>query len=167
MPDAPAQLRKILGRRDVLSIAFGAMIGWGWVVLAGEMILLAGTLGSILALVVGAVMVWLVGLLYAELTSALSRAGGEISFAFVGLGPTGAFVCGWTLVLAYVGVCAFEAVALPTVASYLAPGFESGYLYTVAGWDVHLTWVLAGVGGAVAIGSSTTGVSASPQSRRA
>ena len=152
MPDAPAQLRRILGRRDVLAIAFGAMIGWGWVVLAGEMILRAGTLGSILALAVGAVMVWLVGLLYAELTSALSRAGGEISFAFVGLGPTGAFVCGWTLVLAYVGVCAFEAVALPTVASYLAPGFETGYLYTVAGWDVKLTWVLVGVAGALSIG---------------
>jgi amino acid transporter len=97
-------------------------------------------------------MVWLVGLTYAELTAALSRAGGEISFTFVALGPIGAFVCGWTLVLAYVGVCAFEAVALPTVASYVAPGFETGYLYTVAGWDVHLTWVLVGVVGALVIG---------------
>ena len=49
-------------------------------------------------------------------------------------------------------VCAFEAVALPTVASYLAPEFETGYLYTVAGWDVTLTWVLVGVAGALAIG---------------
>ena len=97
-------------------------------------------------------MVWLVGLTYAELTAALSRAGGEISFTFVGIGPTGAFVCGWTLVLAYVAVCAFEAVALPTVVSYLAPGFETGYLYTVAGWDVNLTWVLVGVAGALAVG---------------
>ena len=135
-----------------MAIAFGAMIGWGWVVLAGEMILRAGTLGSILALAIGAVMVWLVGLTYAELTAALSRAGGEISFTYVGLGSTGAFICGWTLVLAYVGVCAFETVAFPTVASYLAPGFETGYLYTVAGWDVNLTWVLVGVTGALTIG---------------
>jgi len=126
MSDAPVQLRKILGRRDVLAIAFGAMVGWSWVVLAGEMILRAGTLGSILAFGIGAVMVWLVGLTYAELTSALSRAGGEISFTFVGIGPAGAFICGWTLVLAYVAVCAFEAVALTTVVSYLAPGFEVG-----------------------------------------
>lgn len=152
MPDAPAQLRRILGRRDVLAIAFGAMVGWSWVVLAGEMILRAGTLGSILAFAAGAVMVWLVGLTYAELTPALSRAGGEISFTFVGLGPTGAFICGWTLVLAYLAVCAFEAVALPTVVSYLIPGFETGYLYTVAGWDVQLTWVLVGVSGALALG---------------
>ncbi len=152
MSDPPLQLRKILGRRDVLAIAFGAMVGWSWVVLAGEMIVRAGTLGSILAFGVGAVMVWLVGLTYAELTAALSRAGGEISFAFVGIGPLGAFICGWTLVLAYVAVCAFEAVALPTVVSYLIPGFDTGYLYTVAGWDVHLSWVLVGVVGALALG---------------
>ena len=143
---------RVLDTREVLALAFGAMIGWGWVVLAGEMILRAGTLGSILAFAIGAVMVGLVGLTYGELTAALSRAGGEIGFTFVGIGPTGAFVCGWTLVFAYVGVCAFEAVALPTVASYLAPGFETGYLYTVAGWDVHLTWVIVGVAGALAIG---------------
>ena len=152
MPDPSQQLRKILGRREVLAIAFGAMVGWSWVVLAGEMIVRAGTLGSILAFVIGAVMVWLVGLTYAELTSALSRAGGEIGFTFVALGSTGAFVCGWTLVLAYVAVCAFEAVALPTVVSYLVPGFEAGYLYTVAGWDVNLTWVMVGVAGALLLG---------------
>ncbi len=54
--DPPAQLRRILSRRDVLAIAFGAMVGWSWVVLAGEMIVRAGALGSVLALVVGAVM---------------------------------------------------------------------------------------------------------------
>ena len=38
MFDPPLQLRKVLGRREVLAIAFGAMVGWSWVVLAGEMI---------------------------------------------------------------------------------------------------------------------------------
>ena len=152
MSDAPVHLRKLLGRGDVLAIAFGAMVGWSWVVLAGEMIVRAGAVGSILAFGAGAVMVWLVGLTYAELSSALSRAGGEISFTFVAMGPGGAFVCGWTLVLAYVAVCAFEAVALPTVVSYLAPGFEAGSLYTVAGWEVTASWVLVGVAGALVIG---------------
>ncbi len=149
---APAQLRKVLGRRDVIGLAFGAMIGWGWVVLAGEMIAQAGTVGSALAFVVGAVMVLFVGLTYAELTSALSRAGGELSFTYVGIGPRASFVCGWTLVLAYMSVCAFEAVALPTVVGYLFEDFAAGYLWTVAGWEVHVTWVGMGVVGALAIG---------------
>ncbi len=148
----PTQLRKVLGRRDVIGLAFGAMIGWGWVVLAGEMIARAGTLGSALAFVVGAVMVLIVGLTYAELTSALSRAGGELSFTYVGIGPTASFVCGWTLVLAYMSVCAFEAVALPTVVGYLFEDFAVGYLWTVAGWEVHITWVGVGVVGALVIG---------------
>jgi basic amino acid/polyamine antiporter, APA family len=150
--EAPHQLRKVLGRRDVLGVAFGAMIGWGWVVLAGEMIIRAGSIGSILAFGVGAAMVLIVGLVYAELTSALSRAGGELSFVYVGLGPTVSFICGWTLVLAYLAVCAFEAVALPTVADYLVGNLELGYLWTVAGWDVHAAWVAIGVGGSLAIG---------------
>ena len=149
---APVQLRKVLGRRDVIGLAFGAMIGWGWVVLAREMIAQAGTIGSALAFVVGAVMVLFVGLTYAELTSALSRAGGEISFTFVGIGPWASFVCGWTLVLAYMSVCAFEAVALPTVVNYLYEDFGVGYLWTVAGWEVHATAVGLGVVGALAVG---------------
>ena len=154
MSDAPVHLRRFLGRGDVLAIAFGAMVGWSWVVLAGEMIMRAGAVGSILAFGAGAVMVWLVGLTYAELAAALSRAGGEISFTFLAMGPGGAFVCGWTLVLAYVAVCAFEAVALPTVLGYLVPGFGSGdALYTVAGWDVRTGWVIAGAAGALVIGA--------------
>ena len=153
MTEPPVHLRRFLGRGDVLAVAFGAMVGWSWVVLAGEMIVRAGAVGSILAFAAGAVMVWLVGLTYAELSAALSRAGGELSFTFLAMGPVGAFVCGWTLVLAYAAVCAFEAVALPTVLGYLVPGFGAGdALYTVAGWDVQPAWVAAGVAGALVIG---------------
>ncbi len=153
MTEPPVHLRRFLGRGDVLAVAFGAMVGWSWVVLAGEMIVRAGAVGSILAFGAGAVMVWLVGLTYAELSAALSRAGGELSFTFLAMGSLGAFVCGWTLVLAYAAVCAFEAVALPTVLGYLVPGFGAGDpLYAVAGWDVQPSWVAVGVAGALVIG---------------
>ena len=46
-------------------------------------------------------------------------------------------------------VIAFEAVALPTVMSSLVPGLDIGYLWTVAGWEVHATWVGVGIFGAV------------------
>ncbi len=154
MPDTPTkQLSKVLGRHDVLSLAFGAMIGWGWVVLSGAMIARAGTIGSALAFVVGAVMVFLVGLTYAELTPALTRAGGELAFSYLGIGPLASFVCGWALVLAYMTVVAFEVVSLPTVLEYVVPGLETGYLYTVAGFRVHFVWLLVGIAGALFIGA--------------
>ncbi len=152
MSEPASELRKVLGRRDVFALAFGAMIGWGWVVLAGEIIGRAGTIGAALAFIIGSVMVLLVGLTYAELTSALSRAGGELSFTFAALGARASFVCGWTLLLAYVAVCAFEAVAIATVFVYLFKGFEFTHLYTVAGWDVYLSFVALGILGSLVIG---------------
>jgi len=61
---------KILGRREVLALAFGAMIGWSWVVLTGTWISSAGVLGSIVAFLVGGAGIALIGLTYAELASA-------------------------------------------------------------------------------------------------
>ena len=152
MNSSPSNLHKILGRREVLGIAFGAMIGWSWVVLSGEMIIRAGTIGSLLSFLLGAVMILLVGLTYAELTPALARAGGELTFTFVGIGPRASFLCGWALVLAYFSVCAFEAVALPLVAQYMFPDLQSGRLYTLQGWDISWGQILLGSGGALVIG---------------
>ena len=143
------ELRSVLGRREVMALAFGAIVGWSWVVLSGSLIARAGTLGSILAFLVGAVMVGFVGLIYAELTSALPRAGGELTFTYRALGPGWSWVCGWSLVLGYVGVCAFEAVAISTAFFYLFPNFQLGYLYSVAGSEVYLSWILLGVGSGV------------------
>ncbi|MCV6604671.1 MAG: amino acid permease, partial [Porticoccaceae bacterium] len=142
---------RVLGNRETISLAFGAMIGWGWVVLAGDWIAEAGTLGAISAFLVGGALVALIGFTYAELASAMPQAGGEHVYSQRALGNTGSFICTWAIVLGYVSVSAFEAVALPTVMDYLAPGFRFGFLWTVAGWDVYLSWVLIGSLGAVVI----------------
>ncbi len=146
------QLKKILTRHDVMALAFGAMIGWGWVVLSGEMIDKGGTLGSILAFVVGGLMAIMVGLVYAELTSAIPRAGGELAFSFRALNPTLSWICGWFLCLAYVAITAFEAAALSTVIRYLFPDATFIKLYSVAGWDVDIVWIAVGIIGALFIG---------------
>ena len=144
-----AKFERILGRWDILALAFGAMVGWGWVVLAGEQLRLGGTLGSSLAFVAGGIAVLLISLTYAELCSAMPMTGGEHVYAYRALGPLGSFVCTWAIVLGYVTVVAFEAVALPTVLDYLLPNYAVGDLWTVAGWDVKLTWALTGVAGAI------------------
>jgi amino acid transporter len=140
---------RILGRKDVIALSFGAMIGWSWVVLTGTWISSAGALGAIVAFLVGGTAIAIVGLTYAELASALPFAGGEHVYSHRALGSGASFICTWAIILGYVSVIAFEAVALPTVLSSLVPGLNTGYLWTVAGWDVYLSWVLIGVGGAV------------------
>jgi amino acid transporter len=145
------QFIRVIRRKEVLALSFGAMIGWSWVALTGNWIGSAGSAGAMLAFLLGGVVVVFVGFTYAELASAMPQAGGEHVYSRRALGSTASFICTWAILLGYVSVVAFEAVALPTVAEYLFPGFSRGYLWTVAGWDVNLTWVLVGVVAAVAV----------------
>src|SRR5699024_3731433 len=142
---------KTLGNRYVLALAFGAMIGGGWVVTTCLWISEAGSVVAIHAFIVGGLLVVLVGLTYSELASALHLAGGEFIYSFMALGRVAAFITLLVLILVYVFVVAFEAVALPTVFEYLIPDYSRGYLYTIAGWDVTLTWAGVGIVGSILI----------------
>jgi len=44
-----SDFNRVLGKRDIFTLSFGAMIGWGWVVLTNDWILKAGVWGAILA----------------------------------------------------------------------------------------------------------------------
>lgn len=145
------QMEKVLSRIDVLTLAFGAMIGWGWVVLAGEWIKQAGLIGSVLAFVGGGIMVLFVGLVYSELTAAMPQTGGVSVFLDRALGCRWSFLASWAMALGYISVVAFEAVALPTVVDYLFPGYHTGYLWRVAGWDVYASWAGIGIAGSVIV----------------
>lgn len=141
----------MLGRREVLALAFGAMIGWSWVVLAGTWISSAGVVGAMVAFLSGGTAMLIIGLTYAELAAALPFAGGEHVYSHRALGPAASFICTWSIILGYVSVVAFEAVALPTVLDSFVPGLDRILLWQIAGWDVYLSWVATGVFGALAM----------------
>ena len=136
------RFKKVMSATDILVVAFGAMIGWGWVVSSGRWIQNAGVIGTVIGFIIGGIMIFFVGMTYAELTPAMPKVGGEHVFSYKAFGPTGSFICTWALILSYIGVVCFEAVSLPTIIQYIFPGFAQGYLYTVAGADVYLTGVL-------------------------
>lgn len=135
--DNGERFARVLGQRDVIALAFGAMIGFGWVPLVGTWLTEAGSLGAILAFLIGGTVVVFVGLTYSELVSAMPKAGGEHNYAWRALGPVGAFAASWAIALGYVSVTDFEAVALPTTMEYLLPeGYRAGFLWTIADYDV-------------------------------
>lgn len=141
MGQKKSEFDKVFSAWDILVIAFGAMIGWGWVVSSGTWIDAGGVVGAALAFAIGGVMIFFVGLTYAELTAAMPQCGGEHVFSYKAMGPTGSFICTWAIILGYVGVTCFEACAFPTIITYLWPGFLKGYLYTVAGFDIYASWL--------------------------
>jgi len=144
-------LKKSLGMFDIIALAFGAMVGWGWVVLAGGWILSAGTWGAMLAFLLGGLAVILIGITYAELASSMPITGGEHTYTHRALGITVSFICSWSILFGYFSVVAFEAVALPTVVEYFIPNYNQGYLWTIAGWDVYATWVGVGMLGSIIV----------------
>lgn len=149
MSERQGHFVQVLNRREVLALAFGAMIGWGWVVLAGSWIQSAGAVGAIVAFAIGGFAIILIGLTYSELASAMPLTGGEHVYSYRALGVTGSFVCTWAIIMGYVSLVAFETVAFPHVLEYLIPGYRMGHLWTVAGYEVHFTWLLVGLLGAV------------------
>lgn len=143
------KLERVLDTREVLALAFGAMIGWGWVVLAGGWINTAGSVGAMIAFAVGGFAVILIGLTYAELVAAMPLSGGEHVYTHRAVGMGFSFFCTWAIILGYVSVVAFEAVALPTVIEQLFPNYKVGLLWSVAEYDVYLSWALVGSVGAI------------------
>ena len=121
-------------------------------------VVVAGALGVVLlsnivysAFLLGGGIMLVIGLTYAELASALPFAGGEHVYSHRALGAGFSFICTWAIILGYVSVVTFEAVALPTVLDSIIPGLDKYFLWQIAGWDVYLSWVLVGVAGAVAM----------------
>ena len=145
MTQKKSECNKVLNAWDILVIAFGAMIGWGWVVSTGGWIEKGGVIGAAVGFAIGGIMIFFVGLTYAELTAAMPQCGGEHVFSYWAMGSTGSFICTWMIVLGYVSVACFEACAFPTIITYLWPGFLKGYMYTVAGFDIYASWLITAI----------------------
>ena len=151
MSEQRQSLEKSLNMKDVLALAFGTMIGWGWIMLAGSWVHNGGVIGAILAFALGGVMALFVGMTYAELTPALPLAGGELVFSYRAMGYNASWFTGWMITLAYLGVAAWEGPALSNALGFLFGGLlpDLGTLYEVQGSEVTGMFLLIGCIGAV------------------
>ena len=113
------ELNKVLNTGDVLVTAFGAMIGWGWVISSGGWIQASGVLGTALGFIIGGIMIYFVGMVYAELTTAMPEIGGPKVFSAKAFGSNISFICSWAMLFSYIGVVCFEACSLPTIIQYI------------------------------------------------
>jgi len=147
---AGTQLRGAIGRGGFFTLAFGAVVGSGWVVVLGEWLKAAGPLGVVLGFAAGGVAMILIALCYGELASRFAHAGGEFLYTLHTLGPFLGFLVGWFLTLYSVAVCVFEAVALAWMVRTLLPGIALGDAYHIAGgpvsWDALLIGIVATLG---------------------
>lgn len=132
-------LQKSLSPMQVWALALGSIVGWGCFVLPGDKFLPeAGPMAALIGFFVGALLLCFVAVVYSYMIEYTPVAGGEYAYAYVGFGPTSAFICGWALVLGYIAIIAINISALALLFRFLLPGvFEFGELYAVAGWKVY------------------------------
>jgi len=139
------QLARKLGLRDYFALAFGTMIGVGWLVLMDDWLGRGGPLGAMLAFALGGVLVLPVGYVYGEWVKRLPEASGEAAYAAQVFPPLVSYFTGWMMLLAYLIVCPWEAVAVGNVGAYLVPSLNSIELYQVAGEPVYFPRLLLGI----------------------
>lgn len=136
---------------QVFTLCVGTIIGVGWITVLGSWLSQAGALGATLAFVTGGLVLIPVGLSYARISTLITDPGGEIAYARVMFGGAAGFMAGWVLFLAFIAVCAFEAISLGWVTAALFPGLPSAELYEVFGSSVGGLDLVIGVLGLVVV----------------
>jgi amino acid transporter len=138
------RLTRQIGLLQLFTLAFGTIIGVGWITVMGTWLGQAGPLGALVGFAGGGLIIAIIGLCYAELAGMYPVSGGEIAYAYAIYGPGAAFIVGWFLSLTYIGVSAFEAISVAWVVSALFEGFGGPVVYTAFGHDVRLHALLLG-----------------------
>jgi APA family basic amino acid/polyamine antiporter len=145
------ELGKAIGRTGYFTLAFGAIVGSGWVVVLGEWFNRAAPGGTMLGLLAGAAIMMAIGTCYAELATRLPRAGGEFLYTLESFGPLPAFLIGWFIALNAIAVAAFEAIALAWFLMTLFPQLDSGLAWSAFARPVQGEAVIIGTAGAIAV----------------
>jgi APA family basic amino acid/polyamine antiporter len=140
----PALARK-LRLHDYFALAFGTMIGTGWLVLMDDWLGRGGPLGAILAFALGGIILLPVGYVYGQWVKRLPDAAGEAAYTAQVFPPIVSYFTGWVMLLAYFIVCPWEAIALGKIAAYIFPSLDSFEVYRVAGQPVFLSRLILGI----------------------
>ena len=141
----PATLARKLKLHDYFALAFGTMIGTGWLVLMDDWLGRGGPLGAILGFVLGGLILLPVGYVYGQWVLRLPDAAGEAAYTAQVFPPIVSYFTGWAMLLSYFIVCPWEAVALGKIAAYIFPWLDSVEVYRIAGQPVFLCRLLLGI----------------------
>jgi basic amino acid/polyamine antiporter, APA family len=130
---------------DYFTLAFGTMVGVGWLVVMDDWLGRGGPLGAMLGFAIGGTALLPVAYVYGRLVEVIPDAGSEIAYTDRAFGRLAGFAAGWMMILAYWIVCPWEAVAIGRIAAYLFPKLDTIELYRVAGKPVYLPHLVLGL----------------------
>lgn len=128
-------------RFSVLSawaLSFGCAVGWGAFVMPATTLLpIAGPLGTVIALVLGAVLMGMIAYNFHIMMNRIPGNGSVFSFTKQLFGYDHSFLCTWATALAYLAVLWANMSAFVLIIRFLfGPVLQKGFNYTVMGYQV-------------------------------
>jgi len=141
-----SHLARKLRLTDYFTLAWGTMVGVGWLVVMDDWLLRGGALGALLGFAIGGALLFPIGWVYGRLVALMPDAAGEIAYTAAAFSRPISFSTGWMMMLAYFIVCPWEAVAVGRIAGYIFPGLDSFEVYRIAGRPVYLPHLIIGLG---------------------
>jgi amino acid transporter len=143
--DTGGGMRRDVGTIGLLFAGVGSIIGSGWLFGAMNAAQLAGP-AAILSWAIGAVMILLIALVYAELGTMFPVSGGVIRFPHISFGSFASYTTGW---VNWVAAAAVAPIEVEGALQYATKYFDFTKEHTTgAGETVH---TLTGLGYAVAV----------------
>lgn len=130
---------------DYFALAFGVMVGAGWLVVMDDILQRGGPLGALLGFTAGALMLLPIGYVYGYLVPAIPDSAAEAAYVARFFPPTVSFVTGWMVFLGYALTCPFEGLAAGKVAGYLFPSLNTHELYRLGSYPVYLPHLVLGL----------------------
>lgn len=138
---------KHLSTLSAWGLSFGFAVGWGAFVMPGaEFLPLAGPLGTVIGVAVGAFAMAVIGWNYHRMVSAAPGPGGAYAYAQSAFGADYGYLTAWSLSLAYMAILWANATALILLVRYMfGDVLQFGWHDTLAGFDIYLGEVLLSV----------------------
>ncbi len=118
--DQEPQLRRHVGTVGLLFASIGSIIGSGWLFGALNASRAAGP-AAIISWALGALMILLIALCYAELGTMFPLSGGVVRFPHIGFGSFASYMTGWITWVACMAVAPIEVEGALTYATKYAP----------------------------------------------
>ena len=126
------------------ALAFGCSVGWGAFVMPGTtFLLIAGPLGSVIGIVLGAAVMLVIALNYHYLINRYPGMGGTYTYTQKCFGYDHGFISAWFLLLTYIAIIWANGTALPLIFRTLFGSFfQFGFHYEIAGFHIYFGEIL-------------------------
>src|ERR1700758_3857892 len=97
-------LRRVLRGTEFFTLAFGSIVGVGWMVVLEDWYRRGGPVGAVLGFLVGGIALGPVAYVYGRLAERIPEAGSEVAYTAAVFPRSISFAAGWSLTLTYLMV---------------------------------------------------------------